>query len=84
MAKKFFVIGVDPANGHKYTEVVNNIDEAKFVKDRLNDTGIIEVYITKEVDIEAEEKRYYEDIATSEMVAFHAQAQSLRQLLRIL
>ena len=56
----FFVIGVDPVTGHKFTEVAKNIDEAKFVKDRLNDIGISEVYITKEVDIEAEEKRYYE------------------------
>lgn len=78
----FFVIGVDPVNGHKYTEVVDNIDEAKFIKDRLNDTSIIEVYITKEVDIAEEEKRYYEDIATSEMGAFQEQAQSLRKFLR--
>lgn len=80
----FFVIGVDPETGHKFTERLSNIDEAKFVKDRLNDTGIIEVYITKEVDMEAEEKRYYEDIATSEMVAFHEQAQLLRRFLRVL
>ena len=56
----FFVISVDPETGHKFTETASNIDEAKFVKDRLNDIGISEVYITKEVDIEAEEKCYYE------------------------
>lgn len=70
----FFVIGIDPKTKHKFTERVSNIDEAKFVKDRLNDTGIIEVYITKEVDMEAEEKRYYEDLAKNEAVVFHALA----------
>lgn len=55
----FFVIGVDPATGHKFTEVADNIDEAKFIKDRLNDLGVAEVYITKEVDIAEEEKNYY-------------------------
>lgn len=45
----FFVIGVEAANGHKYTEVANNIDEAKFIMDRLHDTGVDEVHITKDV-----------------------------------
>lgn len=70
----FFVIGVEQQTGYKFTERVSNIDEAKFVKDRLNDTGISEVYITKEVDIEAEEIRYYEDIAKNKVVAFYAKA----------
>ena len=60
----FFVIGVEPETGYKFTERVSNIDEAKFVKDRLNDTGIFEVYITKEVDIREEEKNYYESMET--------------------
>ena len=64
----FFVIGVDPETGHKFTEVADNIDEAKFVKDRLNDIGVYEVYITKEVDIGEEEKNYYASLATVEMV----------------
>ena len=64
----FFVIGVDPETGHKFTEVADNIDEAKFVKDRLNDLGVYEVYITKEVDIGEEEKNYYASLATVEMV----------------
>ena len=55
----FFVIGVEAANGHKYTEVANNIDEAKFIMDRLHDTGVDEVHITKDVCIEAEEYAYY-------------------------
>ena len=55
----FFVIGTDPETGHKFTETASNIDEAKFVKDRLNDIGVDEVYITKEVDIGEEEENYY-------------------------
>lgn len=55
----FFVIGADPETRHKFTEVAGNIDEAKFIKDRLNDLGVAEVYITKEVDITEEEKNYY-------------------------
>lgn len=55
----FFVIGIDPENGHKYTEKVNTIDEATFIKDRLGDVGITEVYITKPVDVEVEEHNLY-------------------------
>lgn len=58
----FFVIGADPETGHKFTETASNIDEAKFVKDRLNDIGVSEVYITKEVDIGVEEANYYATI----------------------
>lgn len=58
----FFVIGADPETGHKFTETASNIDEAKFVKDRLNDIGVSEVYITKEVDIGEEEANYYATI----------------------
>ena len=62
MAEKFFVIGIDAADGHKYTEVASNIDEAKFIKDRLQDTGVDEVHITKDVDIEGEEIRFYQEL----------------------
>lgn len=64
----FFVIGVEAANGHKYTEVANNIDEAKFIMDRLHDTGVDEVHITKDVCIEEEENNYYASLSTVEMV----------------
>ena len=64
----FFVIGVDPEDRHKFVESTSNIDEAKFVKDKLNDIGIDEVYITKEVDIVEEEKNYYASLETVEMV----------------
>lgn len=64
----FFVIGADPVTGHKSTEVAANIDEATFIKDRLNDLGVDEVYITKEVNIEDEENSYYEAIAEAQMV----------------
>lgn len=64
----FFVIGADPVTGHKFTEVAGNIDEATFIKDRLNDLGVDEVYITKEVNIEEEENSYYEAIAEAQMV----------------
>ena len=60
----FFVIGVDPKDRHKFVEILSNIDEATFVKDRLNDMGIDEVYITKEVDIVEEEKNYYASLET--------------------
>lgn len=64
----FFVIGADPETGHKFTETASNIDEAKFVKDRLNDIGVDEVYITKEVDIGEEEANYYASMAAIQMV----------------
>lgn len=54
----FFVIGID-ADGFKFTEKAKDIDEAKFIKDRLGDVGITEVYITKPVDIEVEEHNLY-------------------------
>ena len=65
----FFVIGVDPKTGHKYTETAKNIDEAKFLKDRLGDIGVTEVYITKPVDIEVEERNFYFSESFSEQLA---------------
>lgn len=57
----FFVIGID-ADGFKFTERAKTIDEAKFIKDRLGDVGITDVYITKPVNIKEEERKYYENI----------------------
>lgn len=57
----FFVIGID-ADGFKFTEKAKTIDEATFIKDRLGDVGITEVYITKPVDIEEEQRKYYENV----------------------
>lgn len=57
----FFVIGID-ADGFKFTERAKDIDEAKFIKDRLGDVGITDVYITKPVNIKEEERKYYENI----------------------
>ena len=50
---------VENTNTRPNTEVANNIDEAKFIMDRLHDTGVDEVHITKDVCIEAEEYAYY-------------------------
>lgn len=57
----FFVVGID-ADGFKFTERAKNIDEAKFIKDRLGDVGITDVYITKPVNIKEEERKYYENV----------------------
>lgn len=57
----FFVIGID-ADGFKFTERAKTIDEAKFIKDRLGDVGITDVYITKPVNIKEEERKYYENV----------------------
>lgn len=57
----FFVIGID-ADGFKFTERAKTIDEATFIKDRLGDVGITDVYITKPVNIEEEQREYYENV----------------------
>lgn len=57
----FFVIGID-ADGFKFTERAKTIDEAIFIKDRLGDVGITDVYITKPVNIKEEQRKYYENV----------------------
>ena len=57
----FFVIGID-SDGFKFTERAKTIDEATFIKDRLGDVGITEVYITKPVNIKEEQLKYYKNV----------------------
>lgn len=70
----YFVIGIDAADGHKYVEIAKTIDEATFHRDMLQNIGVDEVHITKDVDIEMEENKYYGTLSATEMVALHEQA----------
>lgn len=72
----FFVIGID-ADGFKFTERAKTIDEAKFIKDRLGDVGITDVYITKPVNIKEEERKYYENVQKNIETDFQKQLKKI-------
>lgn len=72
----FFVIGID-TDGFKFTETAKTIDEATFIKDRLGDVGISEVYITKPVDVEEEQRKYYEAVQKNIETDFQKQLKKI-------